>query len=185
MLTLKHAKRVLRYVKRTVNLGLEFKRRETKIKVEAYVDAEFGRHENGKSVYGYVLNINDAPIVFKTKKLNIVTLSTTESEFLGISEVSKKIMWIKNILEFLEVEHEKIKILNDNLGAIRIAKNKSSIMRTKHINIRYFYIQELLENDECDLEYVRSDENLADGFTKSLGNVKFGIMVSRLLNERV
>ena len=57
-------------------------------------------------------------------------------------------------------------------------------MRTKHINIRYFYIQELLENDECDLEYVRSDDNFADGFTKSLGNVKFGIMVSKLLNER-
>ena len=132
-------------------------------------------------MFGYVIRFNETPILFKTKKQNLVSLSSTESEFIGIAEIGKKLMWLKNVLNFMKMKHEKIKVYNDNNGSIKMAKSSSSMKRTKHINIRYFYIQGLLQEGEFDLEHVRTDENVADTFTKSLGKNKFKYFAGKML----
>ena len=96
-----------------------------------------------------------------------------ESEFIAIAEVTKKAMWLKNMFQFLQVQCVSKRMQNDNQSSIRIAKQGESCQRTKHINIRHFYVQQLLENKEFELDYVSTNENLADSLTKSLEGVKF------------
>ena len=180
---LKQAKRVLKYLKSSANKKIAYKKNSEKINIDVFVDAEYGRHKKAKSVYGYVINFNEAPIAFKTKQQQCTSLSSTESEFIAIAEVAKKVMWLKNVFEFLKVKHNVIKMYNDNQSSIRIATNSGSCNRTKHINIRHFYVQELLENEEFELMYVPTTENIADLFTKSLGRVKFHYFVSKLFKK--
>ena len=73
----------------------------------------------------------------------------------------------------MEIEVSDWKLYNDNQSAIKMAYSSTSVKRTKHINLKYFYIRECLENDEFKLLYVPTDENLADGFTKGLRRIKF------------
>ena len=182
---LKEAKRVLRYLKWSGKKEIEYLRNSGRIKIDVFVDAEYGRHEKAKSIYGFVVNFNGIPILFKTKTQRVTSLSSTESEFIAIAEVTKKVMWLKNIFQFLEVDCDSIKMYNDNQSSIRIAKNSGSCQRTKHINIRHFYVQELLENKEFELNYVSTNENLADSLTKSLGRVKFNYFLKKFFNKSI
>ena len=89
-----------------------------------------------------------------------------------------------NILEFLEVEVGHVKMLNDNVAVIKIAQSSASVHRTKHIQLRYFFIRECLENEEFGIEYVVSAENVADQFTKGLRRVNFERMKRVILEDR-
>ena len=105
--------------------------------------------------------------------MDTVSLSTTEAEFKGISEAAKKVVWLKNVMKFLEMKHEKIEMFNDNRGAIKIAHSASSCGRTRHIALRYFFLRELIKNEEIGLSHIEGKRNVADTFTKSLGRHKF------------
>ena len=170
---LKYGKRVLQYLKGSKEYGLLFKKKADKLNIKFYVDSEFGRHSEGKSIYGFVGLINDVPFTWKTKQLARPSLSSTESEFKAISESFKHIMFVNNVLTFIGINYNKIEVFNDNQGAIKIAKNNLSAKRTRHIQLRHFHVKDVLERDDVKLEFVKGDLNLADTFTKSLGRKKF------------
>ena len=73
----------------------------------------------------------------------------------------------------MEIEPKTVKLFNENQGAIKMAYGSASLKSTKHIELRYFYIGECLENEEYELHYTPTEENLADGFTKGLRRIKF------------
>ena len=178
---LKNAKRVVKYLNGIEEKGLLFKKRST-MDITVYVDAEYGRHQKGKSVYGYVIMFNDTPIMFKTKQQDSSSLSSTEAEFIGISETGKQLMWLKNMLEFMKLKPDTMMMLNDNKGSINIAKSVASCKRTRHVELRHFWIRELLDKGEFGLEYVSTHENVADTMTKSLTGEKFEYFRSKMLN---
>ena len=97
------AKNVLRYLSKTKSMGIIIKGlKEKDNEILCYVDASFANTKERKSIYGYIIFINQTPVHFKCKKQPMITLSTTEAEFVGISFAIQEVKWIMNFLEELK-----------------------------------------------------------------------------------
>ena len=119
--------------------------------------------------------MNGGCISWRSKKQRTVALSSTEAEYMALSEATQEAVWLKVFLcELGEMaKDEAVKIYEDNQGSIALAKNPEFHKRTKHIDIRYHYVRELVEDKKVEVFYVSTDDNPADLFTKNLGRIKF------------
>ena len=116
----------------------------------------------------------DALIAWKSKLQDEVTLSSTEAEYTALSEVNTMIKHIKQILKFLGIGYkEPTRIFVDNTGAIFLANNWVTSSRTKHIDVKYHFICETIEDGQVEFVYIRTSENPADMFTKNLSSDKY------------
>ena len=108
-------------------------------------------------------------ISWKSRGQKHVTLSSTEAEYLAVSEACTDIMFIKMIMEFLELKVERpIKVYCDNVGAIFMGNNAKQSVRTKHINVKYHFIREHVLDGMVEIIFVPSEENDSDIFTKNI-----------------
>ena len=96
----------------------------------------------------------------------MVALSTTETEYIAVTEAIKEALWLKGIISELLGIDVKVRLMCDSQSAIHLAKNPSHHERTKHIDVRYHFIREILEEEEINLIKVVGEENAADMFTK-------------------
>ena len=127
-----------------------------------------GDSEKRISVSGWAIFLCGCLIGWGSRSQKNVTLSSTEAEYVAISEICKEIIFLKQVLEFLEVKYEFPIIINvDNVGAIYLAKNAES-RRTKHVDIRYHFVREYVEQGIVKIIFVKSEENIADTFTKNV-----------------
>ena len=108
-------------------------------------------------------------------KQKINTKSSTEAELVGCDDVIGQIIWTNYFLEWQGYECNNTILYQDNKSAILLAKNGkfSSGKRTKHINIRYFFITDRIENGELEVQYCPTDNMVADFFSKPLQGSKF------------
>ena len=98
-----------------------------------------------------------------------VSLSCTEAEYVAMSEVCMEVIFIKNILVFLEIKLDyPIIIQCDNVGAIYLANNEKTSGQTKHIDVRYHYVREFIEDGIVKIIFVRLKDNQANPFTKNV-----------------
>ena len=139
--------------------------------MKAYSDSDFaGDADTRRSVSGYVIYLNDSPIAWRSKGQKSVTLSSTESEYVATSEVAMEIVYLARMMEFLEVHMEyPIIVYVDNIGAIYLATSAKTGNRTKHVDTRYHFVREYVENGLLKVAFVRSAENTANIMTKNLG----------------
>ena len=173
-------KHVVRYLKGSSALGLRFKR-SNDVRLELFVDSSWANGPNRKSMFGFLVMLNDVPVSFRTKRQSIVALSTTEAEYIGLCEGIKELMFVWNMLKFLGVQvKEPLVVYNDNQGAINIGNDLSSVSRTKHIEMKYFFVQELVENGKITLKYIQTKDMLADILTKPLGKNAFSDLCGRI-----
>jgi hypothetical protein len=139
--------------------------------VHAFVDSDYaGDSDNRRSITGYIIYFRGVAIAWKSKQQHCVTLSSSEAEYYAISEVSMELKSLKMILDFLEIDLGGLmRVYVDNIGAIHLANNAASGTRTKHIDTRQHFVRELTQGDGkiLDIEYVRSEENTSDTFTKN------------------
>ena len=134
---------------------------------------------------GYVIYLSGCLITWKSKSQKSVTLSSSEAEYVSISEITKDILFVKQVLEFLGQEIESpIKIQVDNIGAIYMAENGASSNQTKHVNTRYHFVRELIEDGTLMIEFVKSENNDSDIFTKNLGKELFMKHKNKFMGER-
>ena len=133
-------------------------------------DSEFaGDRETRKSVYGYVTYYCGAPISWKSKSGDSVTLSSTEAEYYASSETAKELLFIYNLVISMEKDLELPIIMNvDNTGAIYLANNYSTGPRTKHIDIQTHFVRDLIINGILKVVFIKSEDNDADIFTKNV-----------------
>jgi len=111
----------------------------------------------------------DVPISWKSKSQKHVTLSSTESEFVCVSEVVKAILFIKQILESIGITVQiPIKVYCDNVGVIYLSNSTTNHPATRHVSMRYFFTKELIEDGIIEFIFIRTAENEADIFTKNL-----------------
>jgi hypothetical protein len=143
--------------------------------IKAYSDSDFaGDTETRKSVSGYIIYLNGAAIAWRSKGQKSVSLSSTEAEYMAISEVAMEILYIVGILKFLDVKISfPIEVNVDNIGAVYLSKNATTGNRTKHIDTRYHFVREYIEDGIVKVIFVRSEENDADIFTKNLNGEAF------------
>ena len=103
-----------------------------------------------------------------------VVLSTTEAEYMALSEVVKELKFIFQLLQTMNIEVElPITVHVDNVGAISLSNNRTTSVRTKHIDIRTSFVKEYQEDGKIIIKFVKSEDNEADIFTKNTTNVIF------------
>jgi hypothetical protein len=140
--------------------------------LKIFCDSDWaGDPETRVSVTGFVIYLLDGTVCWRSKSQKGVTLSSTEVEYVAISEAVKE---VKFIYYFLCVFHIKVKlpiiIKTDNIGAIFMAENSSTGVRTRHVDTRYLFIREFIEDGFIKFEFVRSVENDVDIFTKNVSH---------------
>jgi hypothetical protein len=147
------------------------------VKVEAYVDSDYaGDRDNRRSITGYMVYFCGSLIAWKSKQQGGVTLSSSEAEYYAISDVATELLFVKQILDFLQVKYElPLKVKVDNQGAIYLANNSTSGSRTKHIDARLHFVRDLTQSDPkvLEIEHVPGEENQSDTFTKNTSNQLF------------
>ncbi|CAG7719483.1 unnamed protein product [Allacma fusca] len=165
----KAAKGVLRYLRGTTDVGITYQS-SGNMQLVAFTDSDFaGCKITRRSTSGYVVMLNDSIISWCSQKQPCVTLSSTEAEYVAVTTGAKEVMWLRSFLKELGHPQEyATDILVDNQSAIRITKNPEMHGRTKHIDVRHHFIRDLVTNQEVKLEYVPTQDQLADCLTKPL-----------------
>ncbi|GAV64438.1 hypothetical protein CFOL_v3_07956 [Cephalotus follicularis] len=108
-----------------------------------------------------------------SKKQNSVALSTTEVEYIAVGSCCAQILWQKQQLIDYGVFVKNVPIKCDNTSSICLAKNPVHHSKTKHIDIRYHFLREHVENEDIELEYVSTEKQATDIFTKPLDENTF------------
>ena len=174
---LKKMFKVIRHVLSTKGYGLKFELRKDMIKwaLKALSDSDFASDKETRiSVFGYIIYFCGIPIAWRSKGMKSVVLSTTEAEYMALSEVVKELKFIVQLLHTMNIEVElPITVHVDNVGAIWLSNNHTTSDRTKHIDIRTSFVKEYQEDGKIIVKFVKSEENEADIFTKNTTNVIF------------
>lgn len=176
-------KQIFRYLKNTSNYGIEYNGKfEESNKLIGYSDSDFANDpDTRKSISGYVFKINDGAITWSSQRQQIVTLSTTEAEYVAAAHATKEATWLRQMLYDIGEEQETPTTINiDNQSAIRLVKNNEFHKRTKHISVKFHFIREKYENKEITVKYVETDKQVADLMTKALSKSKFNTFRSYL-----
>ena len=163
------AKLVLRYIKGTLNYGLTFSKSRADLKITGYCDADYANSSDRKSISGYCFALSETgPIIsWKSKKQQVIALSSCESEYISLAYATQEAVFLRQLYSDLtNSDTTSVTINCDNQGAIMLAKNPVFHQRSKHIDVKYHYIRSQIENGTIVLLYVPTAENVADVFTK-------------------
>jgi len=170
-------KRILRYLKGTVDLKLTFIKNENfNDTIIGYVDSDWAESEsNRKSTTGFKFKMFDSYVIcWNTRKQNSVAASSTEAEYMALFEAVREALWLKSLVSSIKFKLNKpIIILEDKQGYISIANNPTCHKRSKHIDIKYHFSREQIENKLIILEYIPTEHQVADVLTKPLPSARF------------
>ena len=167
------AKYVLRYLAGTAKYALVYQGASNKGLI-AYTDSDYAADPvKRRSTTGYLLKLANGIISWQSRAQKTIALSATEAEYMALSDCSRQVVWIQNIFTELGFPVKPTQICADNQGDIFIASNPVQERRTKHIDVRFHYVRDLIEQKRIDIVWVPTDENSADMFTKNLGHIKF------------
>ncbi|XP_075664017.1 secreted RxLR effector protein 161-like [Castanea sativa] len=163
------AKRILRYLQGTKEFGLFLKKGE-KSDLFGFTDSDYaGDSDDRKSTFGYVFMLGTGAVSWSSKKQPIVTLSTTEAEFVAAIACACQAIWLKKILEELKFKEDGPTLIYcDNSSTIKLSKNPVLHGRSKHIDVKYHFLRDLTNDGVINLVYYRSEDQIADILTKPL-----------------
>ena len=143
--------------------------------LKALSDSDFASDKESRLCFlGYIIYFYGIPIAWRSKGMKSVVLSTTEAEYMVLSEVVKELKFIVQLLQTMNIEVKlPITVYVDNVGAIWLCNNRTTSNRRKHIDIRTSFVQEYQEDGKIIIKFVKSEDNEADIFTKNTTNVIF------------
>jgi Reverse transcriptase (RNA-dependent DNA polymerase) len=171
----KAVKRIMRYLQGTKQLGLVFHAKASVPRaLRAYSDADWaGDTETRRSTTAYILTLSGCVISWQSRQQKSVALSTTEAEYMAACAASQEVVYMRRFLAGIGMpQTEPTIIFEDNQGCIGLANNPILHARTKHIDIRYHFINEQITAGAIVLKYISTEEQLADMLTKPLGPLK-------------
>ena len=170
----KALKWLLRYLKGTWDHGLVYEKTKQEVHLTGFVDADYASNkDNRRSTTAYMFMLNDSCICWKAQLQSVVALSTTEAEFMATTEAFKEAVWLQGILQELRQMRDKTTIFSDSQSSIHLCKNPVYHEKSKHIDIRLYWIREKIEEGTIKLEVISTDDNPADMGTKVLSVSKF------------
>jgi len=168
----KAAKRVLRYLKGTIDVGIVFTRTSTPLM--GYVDADWANCPDDRRSYtGYAFILGGSPVSWESRKQRTVALSSTEAEYMALSEAVKEAIYLKRMLSELGFyKLAEVNVYIDNNGARKLAENPVFHNRTKHIDVRHYFVREAIERERLIVSYTPTEDMAADMLTKGLAGPK-------------
>ena len=163
-------KRILRYLKGTTSFGIEYKKvSDNDLNVVGYADADWaGDQSSRKSTSGYIFVLGNGAVSWGSKKQSVVALSTVEAEYISGSLGVQEAIWERKLLEELGFNTKTPVLMQDNQGTIALAKNPIAHARTKHIDIRHYFMKSSVMDGSVTLKYCETQEMTADMMTKYL-----------------
>jgi histone deacetylase 1/2 len=179
------AKRVLRYLHGHPH-GLVYRRQPGPSHLLAYADASYASDlETRRSTTGWVVLLSGAAVAWRSKLQPIVTTSSTEAEYVALCAAALAVVALRALLAFLGFDQQLPTIIyEDNTAALQLSVNPIAQQRTKHIDVRYHKLRELVAERAIDVVSIRTTEQLADLLTKALGRVAHERLAPRVLGTR-
>ncbi|GJU14797.1 retrovirus-related pol polyprotein from transposon TNT 1-94 [Tanacetum coccineum] len=173
-------KRIFRYLKGTVNRGLWYPK-DSSIALTAFADADHaGCQDTRRSTSGSMQFLGDRLISWSSKRQKSAAISSTEAEYIALSGCCAQILWMRSQLTDYGFGFNKIPMYCDNKSAIALCCNNVQHSRSKHIDIRFHFIKEHVENGVIELYFVNTEYQLADIFTKALGRERIEFLINKL-----
>jgi len=181
---IKKLRRVMQYLRFTQHLPLTLEVGQS-IAPKWWVDASFATHNDMRSHTGGVMSMGKGAMWASSRKQRINTKSSTEAELVGVNDILPQVLWTRY---FLEAQGYMLpnptEVYQDNMSSIQLEKNgkASSGQRTRHINIRYFFVTDRVTNKEVEMVYCPTGDMLADLLTKPLQGSQFRRFRDAILN---
>ena len=177
--------RAIRYVRDNTGTGIVLKAagKDKNVMITGHIDASFGCHSNGKSHTGVYITLGEGPVFVRSVKQKIVTKSSTEAELVALSDEAATVF---SAIDFVKAQGYVVTSAygQDNKSTITmITGGKNDSMRTKHINVRYFWLRERCKQQELNIVYVPTGLMIADVLTKPMQGTMFRRFVQLLCNR--
>ncbi|GJT33674.1 retrovirus-related pol polyprotein from transposon TNT 1-94 [Tanacetum coccineum] len=165
---LKEVKRIFRYLRGTIHMGLWYLK-GSGFELTAFSDADHaGCIDTRKSTSGGIQFLGDKLVSWMSKKQDCTAMSSAEAEYVALSASCAQVIWMRTQLKDYGFNYNKVPLYYDSQSAIAISCNPVQHSCTKHIQTRYHFIKEQVENGIIELYFIRSEYQLADMFTKAL-----------------
>jgi hypothetical protein len=176
--------RVIKYLRFTRTMPLTLEGDNTCI-IKWWIDASFAVHPDMKSHTGGTMSLGKGSPYSTSTRHKLNTKSSTEAELVGVNDVMPQVLWTRYFLEAQWYGVNDSIIYQDNQSAILLEKNgrASSGKRTRHINIRYFFVADRVASNEVSIEYCPTGEMVADFFTKPLQGSPFQKFRNLIMNN--
>jgi hypothetical protein len=164
---------VFRYLRYSKQLGIGY--RHIKNDLIGYSDADFAADgEDRRSTTGYAYILNGGAVTWAARKQQSISTPTTEAKYAALCNASKEAVWVRNLLGHIgQGTQGAVRILGDNQGALKLVANPEFHARSKHIDVQYHYVRELVEDGVVSVEYIPTTEMAADCLTKPLKKALF------------
>ena len=178
-------KRVFRYLKGTSNYGILLGNISDE-PLRGYSDSDWGSNlSDRRSTTGFIFTLG-GPITWSSKKQPTVALSSMEAEYMAVSHAAREALWLRTFLaELGHTPGGPTEINVDNQAALAFTHNEDKHTRSKHIDIRHHFIRDQVHAGTISTNYIPTDDNIADLFTKSLPTHRHHLLMERLgMTER-
>jgi hypothetical protein len=174
------AKRVLRYLKGTLRLGIRYGRPTTPL--AGFSDADWaGDIDSRKSTTGYVIMLNNGAIAWRSQRQPTVALSTMEAEYMALTEATKELLWMRGFLMELGYGTDNpTDLFTDSQSALALSKNPVSHARSKHIDVRHHFVRNAIQDNVVWVQHIPTEDMTADSLTKALGREKHWKCTTRM-----
>ncbi|GJY90745.1 retrovirus-related pol polyprotein from transposon TNT 1-94 [Tanacetum coccineum] len=173
-------KRIFQYLRGTLNMGIWYSK-DTNIALTSFADADHvGCQDTRKSTSGSAQFLRDRFISWSLKKQKITVISSIEVEYIALFGCYAQILWMRSQLTDFGFEFNKIPLYYDNKSVIALCCNNEQRSRSKHIDVRYHFIKELVKNGVVELYFIRTEYQLANIFTKALLRERFKFLINKI-----
>ena len=151
-------KRIIKYVKTTADFGVWYNKDTNDVLAE-YSNTDWARNaDDRKSTSGGCFYVGNNLVSWMRKKQNFISLSTTKAEYIADGSCCTQLLWMQKLLHDYYICQENLTIYCDNTSAIDISKDPVQHFRTKHIEIQYHFIRELVKDGTLTLEFIHTDD---------------------------
>uniref|UniRef100_A0A1Y1NIJ3 Reverse transcriptase Ty1/copia-type domain-containing protein n=1 Tax=Photinus pyralis TaxID=7054 RepID=A0A1Y1NIJ3_PHOPY len=166
-------RRIVRYLKGSINLKLRLSNRGDDSGLVGYADADWAECRNDrKSNSGFLFKFCGGTISWACRKQTCVSLSTAEAEFVALSEASQEAIWIQRLLHDLDEDVQNIQLNEDNQSCLKMLHTEKFSNRTKHIDTKYNFVKDLYQSGVIQFMYCPSEIMAADLLTKPVARVR-------------
>lgn len=171
---------VLRYLNTTKSLRLKLGSDKGN-SLHGFSDSDWASTtEDRRSTTGWIFRYGGGAVSWKSRRQPTVALSSTEGEYMAISDATREALWLKSVAQDLGVEKAPLTLHFDNQGAGKLSESESLHRRTKHIDVKHHFVRDSVASGDILLKYTPTAEMLADVLTKSLGKTKHEKAVKEL-----
>jgi hypothetical protein len=163
-------KRIFRYLQGSIEEGFTYHASEKGFQISGQSDADWGSCINTRrSVSAVLVYLGDNLIMWRSKKQMTTALSSTEAEYMALTETFKEVIWLEQLMGELGLKEKgPIPVYEDNQGCILLAKNPIILSRSKHIDIRHHFIREKVASGLIEIIHKPTKEMTADALTKAI-----------------